>query len=200
MSAFVDSRPCLRIRVLQDLVGQLVVRESASPGQRVASLDDATVREKIVHHPPDASRLAEASIVLVLLVLDDFEDDALIRTAWRDIAVHQGDDVVVNKSVLDELMLVVLAERMVDHQTAAQIMLLRNSQRLLSAGLDALVAIRYRDDHIQDPALPQDQPTVGFSVWPLMYSSHVWVNSSRSRSGWPPRRLGTGACNIIGDI
>jgi len=71
MSDLVDGQQCIRVRALQDLVRQLIVCESAPPCQHVAPLDDATMREKIAHHLPDASRLAEASIVPVLPVLDD---------------------------------------------------------------------------------------------------------------------------------
>lgn len=106
----------------------------------MSSWKDAAVSQKIENACPNLGELLESvktwfSPPGSFRIRHNLEENPPIRSALGDVSIHQNNQVKMDIAIKNVLSFLVLAKRVIDHQSTDQPMSLSNSNRNLSLGI-----------------------------------------------------------------
>jgi hypothetical protein len=116
------------------------------------TLDDATVRQKVENALLDLEDASKSVEIVLDWMGDVLEYHAIVGPALVDVPGDECEDVKVDVAIRHELAVIILAERMVDHQPAHQTMLFGYLESEFSLTLKSQVKRRQERDYTMDPA------------------------------------------------
>ena len=103
--------------LVQSLSRQHVVAEISPPGQRMPAWQDATVSQKIEGALLDLSQAPETVPVTMYWVPDMLKDNRAVGSALANITVGECQQMEVDIAIRHECAILIMSERMPDHQS-----------------------------------------------------------------------------------